>query len=166
MTLIRRSPIKIKNMNQYLFSLFLLLLITSCSIKPQPIVYGTDGCHFCRMTIVDRQHAAQIVTDKGKAYKFDATECMLNYLMDIKSKDIALFLVNDYSNPGALINATQAYYLISEGIPSPMGAYLTAFGTQEGQEEAWITHKGDKLNWEQLKFVFGDYSNSASNMER
>jgi copper chaperone NosL len=31
------------------------------------------------MTIVDKVHAAEIVTKKGKVCKFDATECMINY---------------------------------------------------------------------------------------
>lgn len=134
---------------------FLVLTLISCSIKPQPIDYGSDACHFCSMTIVDRQHAAQIVTKKGKAFKFDAVECMMNHLNDIDSNEVALFLVNDYSDPGELIDGTKAFYLISEGIPSPMGEYLTAFGTKEQVEAAFLEHKGDQLNWEQLKLRFG-----------
>ncbi|MCM4167256.1 hypothetical protein DHD08_06115 [Arenibacter sp. H213] len=141
-------------MKKYFIPTILLLILTSCSIKPQPIDYGSDACYYCSMTIVDRQHAAQIVTEKGKAFKFDATECMMNHLNDINSNEIALFLVNDYSNPGVLINATKAFYLISEGIPSPMGEYLTAFGAKEGVEEAMLIHEGDQLNWEQLKLRF------------
>jgi copper chaperone NosL len=106
------------------------------------------------MTIVDRQHAAQIVTEKGKAFKFDATECMMNHLNDIDRTEIALFLVNDYSNPGELIDATKAFYLISEGIPSPMGEYLTAFETKERVEAILLEHDGDQLSWEQLKLRF------------
>ncbi|GGW22274.1 nitrous oxide reductase accessory protein NosL [Arenibacter certesii] len=141
-------------MTKYFLPAILLLVFTSCSIKPQPIDYGSDACHFCSMTIVDRQHAAQIVTEKGKGFNFDATECMLNHLNDIDSSEIALFLTNDYSNPGKLIDATKAFYLVSEGIPSPMGEYLTAFGTKEGIEEALLIHDGDQLNWEQLKLRF------------
>ena len=60
--------------------LSLLLLFAACSPQPRPIEYGTDLCDFCRMTIVDKQHAAELVTDKGRVYKFDAIECMVNYL--------------------------------------------------------------------------------------
>ena len=60
------------NMVNYRIVVFLFLLLTSsCNVGPQPISYGSDGCHFCSMTIVDRQHAAEIVTDKGKGFKFD-----------------------------------------------------------------------------------------------
>lgn len=47
-------------------------LLWSCSIAPEPINYGQDGCHFCKMTIVDKVHAAEIVTTKGKV-KFVST---------------------------------------------------------------------------------------------
>jgi copper chaperone NosL len=105
-----------------------LLTFWGCSIGPKPIDYGTDGCHFCSMTIVDQQHAAQIVTGKGKVFKFDASECMLNHLKEVDTSTVALFLVNDYNAPGELIDAIHASYLKSKEIPSPMGEFLTAFG--------------------------------------
>lgn len=143
-------------MKKYFPIVFLLLtiLMVSCKIGPHPINYGSDGCHFCSMTIVDQQHASEIVTNKGKVFKFDAVECMMNHLNDIGIEQISLFLVNDYSRPGELIDATRAFYLISPGIPSPMGEFLTPFGTQEGIDAALSEHKGDQLNWEQLKLRF------------
>ncbi len=101
--------------------ILLLVLCLSCSIGPKSIDYGHVGCHFCSMTIVDQQHAAQLVTQKGKVFNFDAIECMLNQLKKEDQSEIALFLVNDYEQPGELVDATKATYLISENIPSPMG---------------------------------------------
>ena len=142
-------------MGKYRIVVFLFLLLgSSCKVGPKPIAYGTDGCHFCSMTIVDRQHAAEIVTDKGKAFKFDSTECMMNHLKDIDQDQVALYLVNDYDQPGELINATKATYLISERIPSPMGEFLTAFRTQQAAADALNRYEGDLLTWEQLKLRF------------
>ena len=134
------------------FSVFaILLLITiGCTVKPQPIAYGSDACHFCSMTIVDQQHAAQTVTKKGKAFKFDASECMMNHLKEVNADEVALFLVNDYEAPGELINATEATYLISKEIPSPMGEFLTAFGTKEGAEMAQAGNQGELFTWGEL----------------
>ena len=134
--------------------MLILIPVASCEIAPEPIVYGTDACHFCRMTIVDDQHAAEFVTKKGKVFKFDASECMINHLRDVDNKAIALFLVNDYNNPGELIDATQATYLISEHIPSPMGAYLTAFETREVAESIEKENKGELYTWEELRDKF------------
>ncbi|MCM4164276.1 MULTISPECIES: nitrous oxide reductase accessory protein NosL [unclassified Arenibacter] len=142
-------------MANYRIVVFLfLLLATSCSVGPKPIAYGSDGCHFCSMTIVDRQHAAEIVTDKGKVFKFDSSECMMNHLKEIDRNQIALYLVNDYNQPGKLIDAKEAIYMISERIPSPMGEFLTAFKTEQEAVDALMTNGGDLFTWEQLKLRF------------
>jgi len=128
--------------------------LTSCNIGPEPINYGSDGCHYCSMTIVDKQHAAQFVTQKGKVFKFDATECMMNALKEIDKATVALYLVNDYDAPGELINATEATYLISDNIPSPMGEYLTAFKSREVAVRVHAANQGLLLSWTELKDRF------------
>ncbi len=132
------------------FSLLSLLIFTSCNIQPQKIEYGKDACHFCRMNIVDQQHAAQLVTKKGKALKFDATECMINYLAEIDKTEIELFLVADYNNPGTLIDAKTASYIISENIPSPMGEYLSAIATKDKALALQKEKKGTVYSWGEL----------------
>ncbi len=132
----------------------LVVVLASCSIKPEPIQYGMDGCSFCSMTIVDRQHASEYVTKKGKAFKFDATECMMNQLKEVNRDDIALYLVTDYANPGEWVDATKASYLISENIPSPMGAYLSAFGKREAADRVQAANDGELLTWEELQMKF------------
>ena len=82
------------------------LLFFGCQVGPQPIEYGVDGCHFCKMTIVDKVHAAEVVTDKGKIYKFDATECMVNFRKEFDSSQIKLYLSNNYLEAESLIDAT------------------------------------------------------------
>ncbi|MEY8019304.1 nitrous oxide reductase accessory protein NosL [Muriicola sp. E247] len=131
-----------------------LIIGYGCSRGPKPIDYGSDGCHYCRMTIVDRQHAAEIVTQKGRVYKFDATECMLNQLKDFEEVELELFLVNDYDSPGTLIDATKATFLISKNIPSPMGEFLTAFKTPENAQEAKNVNGGELYTWDELKVRF------------
>ena len=100
--------------NKYIFVSLFLFIFASCEVSPKPINYGSDGCHFCSMTIVDKQHAAQIVTKKGKAFKFDAVECMMNHLKSVDMSSIELFMVNDFQEPGELIDANKATFLISK----------------------------------------------------
>ena len=133
------------------FSIFaLLLLFLSCNVSPQPINYGSDGCHFCKMTIVDKVHAAEIVTKKGKVYKFDATECMINFMNEFDTSEIQLYLSNNYTEPEALIDATKATFLISENIPSPMGAFLSAFKAKEDATKTQSDKGGTLYTWEEL----------------
>ncbi len=127
-----------------------LFLLCGCGNGPQPIDYGQDGCHFCRMTIVNKLHAAEIVTQKGKVYKFDATECMVNYIKTIDQSTIKHFLSNNYLEAEVLIDATLATFLISKNIPSPMGAFLSAFKNKEDAISIQKKKKGSIYTWEEL----------------
>ena len=129
------------------------LSAVSCTPSPKPIAYGSDACHYCKMTIVDQQHAAEAVTAKGKAFKFDAIECMVNYLegQEGQSQDYAFLLAADYEKPGELIPAESSYYLISPAIPSPMGAYLSAFETQERAKAMQSAKEGEVFDWNGLR---------------
>ena len=126
-------------------------IFTSCSVEPVPIEYGQDACHFCKMNIVDRQHAAEIVTKKGKAFKYDAIECMMQDRKNWQEADIAFYLMTDYDTPGNLVDATKAFYLISENIPSPMGGNLSGFESKEKAEQIHQEKEGKLLTWEELK---------------
>lgn len=128
----------------------LLFTVSSCEVKPVPINFGTDTCHFCKMTIVDQQHAAQYVTKKGKQFKFDAVECLLNDLSENGMNHLALLLVSNYSNPGEMTDAKEATYLISVEIKSPMGANLSSFGDQAEAESKFNVHGGKLYSWEEM----------------
>lgn len=136
-------------LQQYLL-ISLLLLFFNCNVSPQAINYGSDGCHFCKMTIVDRVHAAEIVTKKGKAYKFDATECMVNFMNDFDTADVELYLSNNYTEPESLIDATKATFLISKNIPSPMGAFLSAFKSKDEAQKTQSEKEGTLYTWDEL----------------
>jgi copper chaperone NosL len=103
------------------------------------------------MAIVDKQHSAQLVTEKGKPYLFDAIECLVPFMKENRDKKPGLILVADYHQPGNLIDANTAQYLISPAIPSPMGGYLSAFNSKE-EAAAMKEAKGGKLfSFEELK---------------
>jgi copper chaperone NosL len=124
----------------------------SCSTDPEPINWGTDQCEHCKMTIVDNKFGAEIVTKKGKAYKFDAVECMMNYVSKgkISDADVSKYIVVDASKPGSLINAEKSVYLISENFPSPMGANLSAFGSSKDADSYKTQYQGEIKSWEEL----------------
>jgi len=128
----------------------LILVLSACSSKPVAIEYGVDGCYFCKMTIVDKLHAAEVVTKKGKVYKFDATECMINFMDDFDTTTIKLYLSNNYTEPEALIDATQASFLISKNVPSPMGGFLSAFKNKEDAVKVQTAKGGAIYTWEEL----------------
>lgn len=109
----------------------LLLAATAqaCSAQPSPIAYGKDACNHCRMTISDQRFGAELVNKNGKVLKFDDIVCMGNYLDEVDQKiaDFSLVMVNDFANPGTLIDANQAYFYKLPTIKSPMRGDIGSF---------------------------------------
>ena len=127
------------------------LCFISCTVTPSKMNYGVDSCHNCSMTIVDQQHAAQLMTKKGKNYKFDASECMLQSLSEFEEAEISLYLVAYYKQPGKLLDATKATFIISPNIPSPMRGNISALSTQIQAEKLKESHSGELYTWEELQ---------------
>ncbi|MFA5618993.1 MAG: nitrous oxide reductase accessory protein NosL [Weeksellaceae bacterium] len=129
-----------------------LLMFISCEIKPAEVHYGSDKCDHCGMTIVDKQHASQLVTNKGKPYKYDAIECMIVAKNDKFSEtEMAFELIADFDNPGTLTDANTATYLISENIKSPMGANLSGFKEKETAIKTMNEFGGKIYTWAEIQ---------------
>ena len=137
-------------MNTKLYSILLAFILFSCSIESEPINFGNDACKYCKMNIVDTQHASELVTKKGKVYKFDAIECMVNHLKEKDTNTIALFLVSDYGSQAGLIDAKTATFIKSQEIPSPMGAFLSALKSEEKAKQLHQEKGGELFTWEEL----------------
>ena len=133
-----------------------LFLIVACSIDPQPLQYGKDGCHTCKMTLMDKKFGAEIVTQKGKVYKFDDVNCMLNFLNSryLEDEMLAHKLIVDYSQPEKLIPADQAFYLKSDEIRSPMASQVAAFETEKTMLKYKTKLKAIYLSWGELTTRF------------
>jgi copper chaperone NosL len=124
----------------------------SCSPKPEAIAFGKDQCHFCKMTIVDEKFGAELVTKKGKVYKFDDLKCLLDFYKSRSgSQDTyAHELVVDFANRGSLINAADALYLTSPEIRSPMNGQMAAFQSVSAFDDANKQWNGTHLSWAEL----------------
>lgn len=125
-----------------------LIGFTSCSTEPEPIKYGEDSCHFCEMTIVSQAHSAQAVSKKGKQFKYDAIECMVNDIIK-NDTEMAVTQVANYSQPGTMIPADHAHFIINDSINSPMGENLAALKQKTGTDEI-----KDVITWNGLKSRF------------
>lgn len=135
-----------------LFFSLMMLVISSCSKKPEPIAYGEDECEFCKMIVMDKRYGAELVTDKGKIYKFDSVECLVGYIDNKKlnEKDYSSVWVGNYSNPGKLIDASKAIYLKNDELRSPMGLNVLAVETQDQFDIIFDKDGGKKLVWKDL----------------
>ena len=65
--------------------LVILFILASCSIEKSEIRYGEEVCDHCHMVIIDSRYGSELLTDKGKAYKFDAIECLIRFKKENQS---------------------------------------------------------------------------------
>jgi len=118
---------------KYIITLGLLLLLVGCNTEPVPIEFGKDACYTCKMTMMDPKFGAEIVTKKGKVYKFDDVNCMLEfYHADFEEQaNIKHLLVINFAQPEKWIDATNSWYLKSDSVRSPMASGIAAFANDE-----------------------------------
>lgn len=110
-------------------ALGLAVMGQGCTPQPDPIRYGQDACQFCKMTIVDPRFAAEVVTKKGRAYKFDDLACLVKHVRAeaYTDADLPIVLVADYAHPGTLLDARAAVFVADESLRSPMRGDVAAF---------------------------------------
>ena len=140
---------------RFIAAIFLISLI-SCSTEPEPLRYGEDACHTCKMTLMDRKFGCELVTKKGKVFKFDDLNCMLSYYNspDVNPQEFAHRLVVDFTQPTKLIPAADAFYLKSAEIKSPMASQIAAFETKASMETVQKELRGIYLVWGELVTQF------------
>lgn len=127
------------------------LFITSCSTEPQPIAYGKDACEDCKMTIMEPGFAAQIVTNKGRAFKFDDAHCVANYLAKNGEEHISRVVFNDFSDNKNFVDAGKAFFVQSAQIKSPMNGNAAAFASKAAAEKMAAEKSGTLKSWNELK---------------
>ncbi|MBK7979018.1 MAG: nitrous oxide reductase accessory protein NosL [Ignavibacteriae bacterium] len=130
--------------------ILIVFILSGCSNKSEPINYGYDSCDKCRMQIVDRKYGTELVTSKGKIYKFDSIECLVFFTENSIDDENFFTLVTDYLNNNELINNKKAFYLQSENLRSPMGLNITAFSSQSDLKKFKEKYAGKELSWKEI----------------
>ena len=147
-------------MKQRLLLLLLLtvLLLAACSRgetvpKPPAIRYGEDTCTHCNMIISDPRYAAGYAHEISSGYyeslAFDDIGDLLTDLGEHPERHIVAWYVHDYESEEWL-DATTAYYVISEQIMSPMGHGIAAHATQAAAEQMAQAKGGQVYDWQAL----------------
>lgn len=101
---------------------------------------------------MDQKFGTEIITKKGKVFRFDSDECMRDYYKADKAGQAgyAQIFVTDYDKPGTLIDAKTAFFLHGPKVKSPMGGNLAAFSSKLNAEKLKGTLGGEILSWEQM----------------
>jgi copper chaperone NosL len=132
--------------------LILLLLISSCNTGPQPIITGKDICDFCKMPVSDNRFGAEIVTKKGKVFKFDDAHCIYSFMNSSafkQEKEYSVYFV-DFAGNHSLIPAATALFVKSDALRSPMNGDIAAFSNADSMQFARNKYSGSTLSWNQM----------------
>ena len=130
-----------------------LLFFTSCKLAPEKMQLGKDVCAECKMTIVDPKFGAEIVTRKGKIYKFDDVHCIAGFLerRGVELAEVSQTLFVDYEDEHAFINVKDAEFVISSSFKSPMAGNAAAFKNKTAADKMSATIDGSRVtNWSTL----------------
>lgn len=125
-----------------------IVLMTSCGDKkPEAIKLNSDNCDYCKMTISDARFAAELITTKGRVYKFDDIACLQNYKKENEKVQYSRTYVSDYCNPALLIEAETAKFVHGEKVNSPMGGNIAAYSNEDSAELYSDKLNGSVVTW-------------------
>lgn len=145
-----------RKINQTVIAIIAVMMFTlvSCNSGPQPIKLGQDACSFCKMSIADNRFGAEIITKKGKVYKFDDVHCILGFMKanTINNDDIKETWLINFDEPHNFIDAQKAFLLKSSELHSPMGGNVASFTDENKLKEAVQNIKGETntTTWDEL----------------
>lgn len=131
--------------------LFILALVGCSAPGPTPIIYGTDLCDYCDMTIADKAFGSELLTKKGKVFKFDSIECLAaaEAVGDHAASEIDSRWVTDFHNAGTFLNTESALLVATDRQKSPMGVGLVAVADRSRADDLIASKGGKMVNWEE-----------------
>jgi copper chaperone NosL len=132
------------------------LVLVSCNAQPETLKYGQDYCHLCKMTLMDKKFGAEIVTKKGKVYKFDDLNCMINFHNSgyEDEANMKYRLVVDFARPETLIEVEHTFFVKTDQIRTPMASQVAAFSSEEEYRKFNAEWKGILLSWGEVRTQF------------
>jgi copper chaperone NosL len=127
-------------------------ILACASPAPRPIVYGTDQCAHCHMTIADPRYAAQLVTSTGKVLVFDDIGCLRAYLASgaVAPRAIHSTWAHDYASAGAWLPTSGLSFVRSDAFHTPMGSGLVALAQSQVADSVREAMGGERLDWAQV----------------
>ncbi|CAM3644824.1 hypothetical protein FSS13T_01870 [Flavobacterium saliperosum S13] len=138
-------------MKRVAFILFTISVLNSCnSNEPKPIKLNSDSCDNCKMTISNGKFGAELITEKGRHYKFDDISCMVKFAKSGTSVPAKAFYVNDYLQDNTLIAADKAFYLKDGTINSPMRGNIAAFSSKPEAEQYQTKLNAAPSSWDEI----------------
>lgn len=127
----------------YLLAFFAILL-ASCNTASEPIRIGKDHCGYCKMLVTDPRFGAELVTGKGKVYKFDDIACLQKFRKEQQERVAGSdhIYLTDFNTPHALFPAQDCFLLECAALRTPMSGNIAAFSNADSLKRVAETCQG------------------------
>jgi len=105
------------------------------------------------MPVADEKFGGEIITVKGKLYKFDDMGCMIHFMkngLSVNETINKIFPIN-YVNCRKFIDVNQSVFLVSANFRTPMNSNIAAFESQQEASPFLKNFPGEILTWDQLQ---------------
>jgi copper chaperone NosL len=137
------------------FSLLLAACTREASAPAAPeIHFGEDMCSDCGMIINDPRFAASYAAKEGEGvyqtFIFDDIGDMLHHMQTNLALIGEGWWVHDYESE-EWIDATTAWFVVSDNIKSPMNHGMAAFATQAAAEQFAGGFDGKVFDWDKIR---------------
>lgn len=124
------------------------VLLSSCGPQgPEQVKVNKDNCDNCKMTISDPRFAAELITKKGRLYKFDDLICLRAWVDEHNDPNTRAYVAN-FNKPDEYLELENALYVNSSAVNSPMGGNTAAFSTKAEATMYSLKVKGNVTDWE------------------
>ena len=102
------------------------------------------------MTISDPRFGAELITKKGKLFKFDDVHCLLSFLQKNGQAQMQEIYFVDFNDDHHFIPSKDALFLKSEELRTPMAGNIAAFLHPDSLQSAMQLYKGSILHWNEI----------------
>lgn len=106
---------------------------------------------------MDNGFGCELVSHKGKVFKFDDLHCMVKYtqITESQSTDYKYIAINPLDAKGKLYPTDSAFFVQSEELRSPMAGNIGAFSTLKAAEK-YISQDttAKQLTWQDVLEAF------------
>lgn len=127
----------------------MLSFFSSCTVNPEAFSLGKDNCSFCKMTIVSPSFGGEILTKKGRVFKFDDMHCLVGFLKSgsVKQNEVLSILAVNFQSPHQFIDVPGAVFLHDANLHSPMNGNVAAFADEAAAHRVNFSGKATITNW-------------------
>ena len=101
---------------------------------------------------MDAKFGGEIITKKGRVYKFDDAHCLANFIKSntVKKEEISQTAFINYEKPNTFLNAESAFFVVSPQLKSPMNSNAAAFANEQAAQKNAEATNGVVENWTKL----------------